>query len=112
MRTHGRVAITDSTHTGTLGLNLGLIVDTAPTVTNLDPAIQLELDWYFLTAVAPGHARQAIINGTDLLYGEHFDIRAKRKVSEMGEQLLACYTNPGVNSIALGVLWRVLIALP
>jgi hypothetical protein len=90
----------------------GWIVDSAPTVTNLSPATQFTLDWMLLRNLNPGVARQAVLLGTSVGYGEVYDLRAKRRIEELGEKYFLCIENVGTSTVTLGLFTRTLIALP
>jgi len=112
MRIHTKIAITQTAADASLGVFAGWIVDTAPTVTNLDPATSFGDDWMLLTELAPSTGTQVQTVGTVIFYGENFDIRSKRKCEELNEKLFLCLTNAGSGSVTLGAFSRTLIALP
>ena len=112
MRTHSYIAVSDLWASATIGLTVGYIVDTAPTVTNLDPTTAFGDDWMLLRTLAPSYATQATTNNTILFYGQEIDLRSKRKVEEIGEKYFLCFANQGSASVTLGAFTRTLIALP
>jgi len=112
MRIHSRIAITCAANDAALGLFVGFIVDTAPTVTNLDPSVAFGDNWMLLSEISPSVGKNQMLNGTSIFYGDEFDIRSKRKVQELGEKLFLCGTSAHSTSITIGTFTRTLIALP
>jgi len=117
MRTHLSIAITDvTTGAPAMGVYVGLIVSTAPTVTNLDPSTAFGDDWMLLTSFGPGTSNGNVAlfgaSNVTIYYGSRFDVRSKRKIEELGEKYFLCVQNSGANSVNIGTFTRTLIALP
>ena len=114
IRTHMRIAVNWGTADVATGVTYGLIVNDAPTVTNLDPSspAQYGYDWMLWDTMVPGTADQLAISGTVVLAGRHIDLRAKRKIEELAEKYWFVLINTGTASIPVTVSTRTLIALP
>jgi hypothetical protein len=115
MRTHLRIAVADNPTGGpSMGGYLGLIVSTAPTVTNLDPSVAFADDWLLNSSMGPTHVpgNSILLDATHIAYGVYFDIRAKRKIQELNEVYFLCFTNTGANAINVQTFVKTLVALP
>jgi hypothetical protein len=114
MRIHISCGFNEATADTGQGGALGIIVDSAPTVTNLDPAVAFGDDWMYLRIFGPSSNGRGntTIQGTNWAWGEDVDIRSKRKIEELGEKLFLCYTNLGSGNQSVSFFTRALIALP
>jgi hypothetical protein len=112
MRTHTVMSVTWNTADASQGVVYGYIVDTAPTVTNLDPSTSFGDDWMLLSNLTPGTSMNTVIEGTNVNAGRIIDLRAKRKIEELAEKYFIAVTNIGSSTISVALFTRTLIALP
>jgi hypothetical protein len=72
------------------------------------------IDWTMIREVTPGTAPQSFQNSgfTEFLYGGEYDIKAKRRITQMDESLFFCLYNGGTASGTYTIFSRTLIALP
>jgi len=115
VRTHTQWAITWLTSDTAPGFFYGYIVNTAPTVTNLDPSSASAFgdDWMLHSTMAPGNVnRQAFVTGTNIFAGHEVDLRAKRKIQELSEKYWLVLANTGPAVLAVSGFTKTLLALP
>ena len=118
MRTHMQLAMTSA---GVLvnppGVFVGFIVNSAPTVTNLDPGVSFYDDWMLNTSFSPstnvpGNTTLVDAASATLFWGVRIDLRSKRRIEEMGEKYWFTLSNTGAASIAVSGMTKTLLALP
>ena len=114
MRTHGRYAFSEATADTGQGCYVGFIVNTAPTVTNLDPSSAAAFgdDWMLHTVMGPPTAQNWVFIGTNELWGYTVDLRAKRKIEELSEKYWLVMANAGSGNVSISGFTKVLLALP
>ena len=115
MSTHATLSFSEPASDTAHGVYAGFIVNSAPTVTNLDPSSPAAFgdDWMLLRVMSPSHAnRQVYINGTSLVWGQEIDLRAKRKIEELSEKYWFMFTNGASGTVNTSGFIRTLIALP
>ena len=88
---------------------LGLILGRDADITNNTPsfAAEPELDWLLATILYP--RTSPTLNAQDVYT---FDLRAKRRLREMGDRLVFNAYNPNANQISVQASARVLVRLP
>jgi hypothetical protein len=113
MRTHMTLAFAEATADTGQGVYLGLIVANAPTATNIDPSVDFGDDWMLLRVVGPqSNNRNTVVIGTNELWGQEIDLRAKRKLEELNERYFLCMKNNGSGVVNFSMFCRTLLALP
>jgi|SRR6267154_3392966 len=112
MRTHVKMSFSEATADTGLGGYLGMIVNTAPTVTNLDPSVSFYDDWMLNTALGPPTATQVYMSGTNTVWGYDIDLRAKRRLEEMGEKYWLTFINTASGTVQTSGFVKTLLALP
>ncbi len=114
MRTHLKVSFSELTADTGLGVYAGLIVNTAPTVTNLDPSSPSAFgdDWMFHSTLGPPTALQVYQSGSSTIWGYAIDLRAKRKIEELSEKYWFTFINTASGTVATSGFAKVLLALP
>jgi hypothetical protein len=94
------------------GMYVGLLHADVVNVTNIDPSTNFGADWSLLTVNGPPTAQQVYFSGTNTIWGQRYDIKAKRKIEELGEKYLLCFENAGSGQVSYTFFARTLIALP
>jgi hypothetical protein len=114
MRTHSKLSFSEATADTGQGCYAGFIVNSAPTVTNLDPSSAAAFgdDWMLHTALGPPTALQWVVIGTTEYWGYDLDIRAKRRIEELSEKYWLTMINAGSGSVTIGGFTKTLLALP
>ena len=114
MRTHFRF-VAQGVLTDGPSLFHGFIVNTAPTVTNLDPSSSAAFgyDWMLLDTLSAGTALNSYSpTSTTLTFGTTIDLRSKRKIEELAEKYWYVLTNVTASAITVSGFTRTLVALP
>ena len=112
MRTHGVIEVSYNTADTGPSITVGYLVTTNTASAGIDPNAQLEDDWMLWKFLPPPLSPSGIIIGTSLLCAYEIDLRAKRKMHEMGQQYLFCVFNGGSMSVTISAAHRVLLAMP
>jgi hypothetical protein len=98
------------------GLFWGMVVYDKAKVAVNTPAVFTEvgLNWLMIREITPGTAPTSFQNTgfTDYLFGGEFDVKAKRKLPNLGESLYMCLYNGGSATVTYTVYARTLVALP
>jgi hypothetical protein len=109
LRIHSQFEIAFNTADTAPSAFIGMIVQ--DNVNWTGQADEFEEHWLLNQYYAPGTARTALTQGTSMLCGDHFDVRAKRHLPMMNDSLLFSIKNTGSASITYTLFSRVLLAL-
>jgi hypothetical protein len=75
------------------------------------PTTDLQVPWLLYRMVTPGRSEQSMVNGTSILAGDVFDIRAKRRLPQLNDTLQFRLSNLGSASVAYTINARTLVML-
>ena len=98
------------------GVFMGLLVHDSQGASAIDPSTNFFDDWMWHKLVTPGTAitaaPQPINAPTSVTCGWEFDIRAKRRLHQMGDNFYLVAQNSGLQAAVIGGFARTLLLLP
>jgi hypothetical protein len=118
VRSHLRLSLTAADTDTNPGAFFGLCVDdnTITAAGKPDPSSDFGRDWMYVNFITPGTSPSSIAAPanapTEFLYGTDVDIRSKRRLPEMNDDLFFVLKNSGSASLNYGVFIRSLVMLP
>jgi hypothetical protein len=117
MRTHLFLSLTAADTDTNPGVTWGTIMQDKSVVAAArpDPNVDTGADWVMLRLLGPGTSPSSIAAPpnapTEYLYGNEYDIRARRRIHEMQDSYFFCLHNTGSASLNYTVFVRTLVAL-
>jgi hypothetical protein len=114
LRTHLRMGYSSTTADTGPGVYAGLFIEDSTLISATAPNVKtdLERDYMMWQFQDPGLARNSMVDGTSILWGEEWDLRTKRILHQANDKMYLALFNNSSGNLTYSVAARILLSLP